>query len=104
MHLIAGFALTQSICYLDVIDMWLKFALMETKEPIPTLSDEPHIPKAGKHFANYHSGNENQCCALLRVIGSVAGHFCTTTKVKMLYFATRKFGVSYFVLGVLPHT
>ena len=75
---------------------------METKEPLPTLSDEPHISKAGKYFLNNHSGNENRCCSLLRVIGSVAGHFYTTTKDKMLCFATQNFGDSYFVSGVPP--
>ena len=82
----------------------LKFALMETNEPLSMISDEPHNPKTGKHFLSNRSGNENQCCSLLRVIGSVAGHFCTTTKVKVLCFATRNFAVSYLVSGVPPCT
>ena len=103
-HLIAGFARTQSICYLVVADtcwssLWWQRRSLYRRSP-----KSPIIARQGLHFPNDRSWNQNECCALRRVIGSIAGRFCTMTKFKMLCFATRIFSVSCFVSGASPQT
>ena len=71
-----------------------KFALMAAKELYRQSLVSPIILMQGLHYPNNCSGNQNWCGALLRVNGSVAYCFCTTTKVKMLCFATSIFSVS----------
>ena len=65
-----------------------KFALMAVKELYQRSLLSPIILRKTLHYPTNRSGNQNRCCALPRVIGSVAGCFCTTTKVKMSCFTT----------------
>ena len=93
-----------SICYLGIADtcwslLWWQRRSLYRHSPM-----SPIIPRQGLHFPNDRSGNQDRCCVLRRVIASVAGRFCTTTKVKMLCLATRILSVSCFVPGVFPCT
>ena len=81
----------------------LKFVLIAAKEPLPTVSDEPHHPRTGFASPKRSFGKSKLVLCFAQVIGSVAGRFCTTKKVKMLYFATI-FSVSCFVSAVPPHS
>ena len=88
------FKCMQSICSLGHAgtcwrSLWWKWMSFCQCSPI-----SPIIPREDLHYSNNCSGNQNRWCALHRVIGLVAGHFCTTVKVKMLCFAALIFSVS----------
>ena len=83
-HLIACFVRTQSICYLGVADKYWSSLWWQRRSLYWCFQTGTVIPRQGLDFPNAHSGNQNRCYALHRVIGSVAGRFCTMTKIKML--------------------
>ena len=85
-HLIACFVCMQSICYLGVADMCIEVRF-DDSEGVSTdafwwaLSSKCKVSISQTIVREIKT---SVACALRKVIGSIAGHFHTTTKVKML--------------------